>query len=421
MTLHDLFRTARAWPAQMLAVALVAALPVAARAGIAATATITPTQVNGTTFNYAISVTNTGTTTIGTFWFAWIPGEGFMTVMPTNIKSPAGWTDEITNGVGSIQYVTSSLLQPGDTLSGFSFDSTMTPAQLAAMSGGYPVDVSYVYIDDPLADPGFKVLPTIINPLPPSPAVSSVLPGGRSVEVGATATVFATMLNGSTTAALTGCTIGLPSTAPASLAISYQTTNPATNAPTGTPNTPVTIPAGGAQTFVLSFTSSAAVTAPGLDLQFDCAAVQPVVSIPGVNTVDLLFSTTPIADVIALSATATNNGILEVPANGASAFAVATDNAGATGTLTVTADTGSATLPLSISVCQTNPANGACLAAPAASVTLSDTAGATPTFSVFATATGTIPLDAATSRIFLRFTDSNGTSHGSTSVAVETT
>jgi hypothetical protein len=259
------------------------------------------------------------------------------------------------------------------------------------------------------------------NGLPASPAVSSVLPGGRSVEVGTTATVFATMINAGPTA-LTGCQIGLPASAPSGLSISYQTTDPATNQPTGTPNTPVTIAGNdGIQTFLLAFSATAPLAAPGLALSFVCTGVQPVTTIPGVNTVDLLFSASPIPDVVALAATATNNGVVDVPFSnsGAGAFAVASDNVGADGMITVTADTGSATLPLTITLCETT-SNGQCLAAPASSVTLDYMAGATPTFSVFIAASGPVAFAPANSRIFLRFLDGSGVSHGSTSVAVET-
>jgi hypothetical protein len=36
---------------------------------------------------------------VGTFWFAWLPGEGdFMLSEPVNVQAPAGWTYTITNG-----------------------------------------------------------------------------------------------------------------------------------------------------------------------------------------------------------------------------------------------------------------------------------------------------------------------------------
>jgi len=255
---------------------------------------------------------------------------------------------------------------------------------------------------------------------PPPSIVSAVLPSARSVAVGDTATIFATILN-ATAAPLTNCQIGLGSSAPSGLTLAYQTTDPTTNAPTGEPNTPATIPANGAQTFVLSFTSEVAFDAPGLPLVYSCDGVAQALATTGVNTIDLLFSATPIPDIIALEATV-SPGVLEVPfsLNESAAFAVATDNVGVDGTLTVSADTGGATLPLTISICQTNPTSGACLSDPAPTVTLDFTAGGTPTFSLFVTASADIPFNPGDSRIFVRFLDSSATSHGATSVAVET-
>lgn len=418
MMLRDLFRMTKAAPALALA-AFVALLPKAALAALAATATIASSPNSNGTFHYELVLNNTGSTTIGTFWYAWIPGANYMQATPTNVQAPSGWKANLVTGGGtSIQYVATNLLAAGGTLPGFSFDSPLTPAQMVGpSSGGNFVDTSFVYIAAPLADPGVKLVPSAAQSLGPSTAVASVLPGGRSVQVGTTATVFASMVNTSSSA-LSGCQVALPSSAPAGLSMAYQTTDATTNALTGSPNTPVAIGGNGSQSFVLSFSSSAAVTTDDLALQFSCSGQQAVTSINGLNTVDLLFSSTPIPDVIALAATASNNGIVAVPVGGAGAFAVASDNAGADGTLTVAADTGSATLPLAVNVCETN-SSGQCMSAPAASITLDDAAGATPTFSVFLNATAAVPLDPANSRIFLRFKDAGGVSHGSTSVAVQ--
>jgi hypothetical protein len=256
----------------------------------------------------------------------------------------------------------------------------------------------------------------------PTPLAASVLPGTRSVELGATPTVFANILNiGS--AALSNCGVSLPASAPAGLTLSYQTTDPATNKVTGTALTPAALaaaPAGGfsAQTFVLSFASAAAITQTGQPLEFACDNVPPATLVPGVNSADLIFSASPVPDVIALAATAQADGVVHVPVGSPGAFAVASVNIGAAANLTVTADTAGAALPLNATVCQTG-ANGQCLAQPAGSVSLAYAANATPTFSIFVSAAGTIPLAPATSRIFLRFLDADGVSHGATSVAVE--
>jgi outer membrane protein assembly factor BamB len=257
--------------------------------------------------------------------------------------------------------------------------------------------------------------------VPASPLLASVLPDGRSVALVSAATVFATVFNTGSTG-LDGCQIALPASAPSGLSLTYQTTDPATNQPIGQPNQPVSIAAGGGQTFVLSFASSGPAALPGQGVAFACNGVTNALSIEGVDTVDLTFSSAPVTDIVALSATASNNGILQIPLSQgiAGAFAVASINVGATGGLTVSADLGGAALPVTALVCQTNPSNGQCLAPPVSSVSVTFASGATPTFSVFATASGTVPFAPAASRIFLRFTDSSGATHGSTSVAVRT-
>ena len=65
---------------------------------LSASATFTDTQVSPGVFQYDLTLNDTGTTNVGTFWFAWIPGDGFMTVAPTAVQSPSGWTGTITNG-----------------------------------------------------------------------------------------------------------------------------------------------------------------------------------------------------------------------------------------------------------------------------------------------------------------------------------
>ncbi len=266
---------------------------------------------------------------------------------------------------------------------------------------------------------GFQPNGIAIGKTPPSPLVAAVLPGSRSVQVNSPATIFATMLNSGSTA-LSNCRISAPSNAPFSLSLAYQTTDPTTNAATGLANHPVTIPANGAQTFLLTFSDHFADFASALALLYSCDGAPPAPSTPGVNMPDILFSSTPISDIIALGATPSGDGILNVPVGGSAAFAVATADVGVSGSLTASVDTGSASLPVSATLCQTNPSNAQCLSPPAASAVVNFTAGSTPTFSVFVNATGSIAFAPGTARIFLRFKDSGGTSHGSTSAAIRT-
>jgi hypothetical protein len=130
-----------------------------------------------------------------------------------------------------------------------------------------------------------------------------------------------------------------------------------------------------------------------------------------------------VADVIALAATTTNDGIVTVPLSGIgeSAFAVATFNNGAAGLIIASVDTGDATLPVTATICQSDPVTAQCMAPAASSISTGFPASSTPTFSIFVKATGAVPFAPAGSRLFVRFKDATGVSHGVTSVAVRTT
>jgi streptogramin lyase len=265
---------------------------------------------------------------------------------------------------------------------------------------------------------GNKIGRIMVSPaaFPFSPLATAVLPSSRSIGVGRTATAYATIINAGPTAAA-GCAISPVTPVPASFV--YQTSDPVTNALTGSPNTPVSIAPHAAQTFVIAFAANASVVPTTVALGFNCAAVPAAATISGVNTLLYSASATPVADIVANAVTAQNDGILHI-AGSSAAFAVATVNMGASAAITATANTGATNLPLVISICQTNPATAQCLATPTSSLMTTIAANATPTFSIFATAGGVLPLLAATNRIFAEFIDANGVVRGSTSVAVET-
>ena len=186
--------------------------------------------------------------------------------------------------------------------------------------------------------------------------VAAVLPSSRSVQVGTAATAFATIINLSSGVA-TGCSLAAGTSVPATF--TYQTTNPATNQLTGTVNTPTNVAAGASQSFVFAFTPTAAIAPTDVILNFACANAGPAPSNSGLNTLLLSASTTPIPDVVALGATLTSDGIVNVPgATGTGVFAVATVNVGASGVITASADTGGVPLPVTLSLCQTDPTTG---------------------------------------------------------------
>jgi virginiamycin B lyase len=247
-----------------------------------------------------------------------------------------------------------------------------------------------------------------------SPLVAAVLPSSRSVEVGNTATAYATIINNSTSAA-TGCAIAPVTSVPASFV--YQTSDPTTNALTGTPNMPVNIPAGGSQTFVIGLTADAPMVPTEVVFGFACSGMPAAAINPGLNTMLYSASAAPVPDLLAVAATMRNDGIVHIT-GGMGSFAVATTNLGAGAAITATANPGA--LPLPVSLCETNPATGACLTSISSSVSSTISANATPTFGIFVAASGTVANLPATNRITVQFSDPGGAIRGSTSVAVET-
>lgn len=162
-------RIAKTWAIPLLTCAALAA---SARGDEMASATIDPSSLGGGVFQYDITLDDIGTAPIGTFWFSWIPGEDFMPVMPTDIKSPAGWSDIVTHSGPSDGYAIqwkasgpSDAVQPGNSLSGYEFQSTATPAELAAANvfypGKLPVVTSFVYSGGPFSDAGFRFTPSM--------------------------------------------------------------------------------------------------------------------------------------------------------------------------------------------------------------------------------------------------------------------
>jgi hypothetical protein len=263
-----------------------------------------------------------------------------------------------------------------------------------------------------------SVVPTFVQDSTTNIALAAaVLPLSRSVEVGATATAFATMINAGPGTAST-CTIAPATSIPARFV--FQTTDPTTNALTGTANTPVDIPQGAAQSFVIAFTPTAAFGPADVAFTFGCANANPAPSTVGVNTLILSASTTPVPDIVALAASG-DPGYVDIPgATGTGVFAVATVNLGADATITAAANTGESNLPVTLTLCQTDPTSGACLAAPAATVTTDIPPDATPTFGIFVTGSAPVADMPGVNRIFVTFTDASGTLRGETSVAVRT-
>jgi hypothetical protein len=110
----------------------------------------------------------------------------------------------------------------------------------------------------------------------------------------------------------------------------------------------------------------------------------------GANTLFLSGSATPVPDIVAL-ATSGDPGIVDIPrATGAGVFAVATVNGGIASAINVTVNTNRVPLPVTVVICETNPATGVCLAPQTDRVATVIAANATATFGIFVTGTGNV-------------------------------
>ena len=264
-------------------------------------------------------------------------------------------------------------------------------------------------------DLGFGAVSVRVLQSLPSAPVGSLLPTSRSVSVSTAATAFATLVNTSNQT-LSNC--GLVSRSEAPATFFYQTTNPATNEPTGSRNTPVTLGAGASQSFLFGYTPLADFGATEIPVDFGCAGVSAAATIPGINTFVLAASSTPVADIIAVAATVSGDGAVRVSSTtDLEAFSVAAVNVGASDTIDVSAEPSDPLLPVTVTLCETNPLDGACLAPPAPVVSAAFAQNESRTFSLFVATSGAVPFDPAANRVNVRF-DVAGARRGSTSVAV---
>lgn len=250
------------------------------------------------------------------------------------------------------------------------------------------------------------------DPLPLQ-LVSSLLPSSRASAIDSTVTVFATVI---ATVDLQNCRLGLGTAS--GVRMQYSTTD-ATNAVTGAPNQVVNLSAGIPQSYVLSLTPEAALPPTEIALTAQCLGSRGAEQVTGVNTLLLSAEATQPVDIVALAATTSGNGILDLPDDGGfEAFAVASVNVGAAASMTVRPVVTGQALTEAL-VCATDVTTGACLAAPAASVTLSVASNATPTFAVFARSTTPVPFLPAVNRLNLTFEDAAGNIRGRTGVALQ--
>src|SRR5579871_1547614 len=69
---------------------------------------------------------------IGSIWYAWVPGQFYLPGVPSSPTAPTGWTANVV--ANSIQFTATSAsfdIAPGHSLSGFSYLASFSPSTLA--------------------------------------------------------------------------------------------------------------------------------------------------------------------------------------------------------------------------------------------------------------------------------------------------
>ena len=113
------------------------------------------------------------TSPIGSVWYAWVPGFFYLPGIPTSALAPVGWTATISSD--SIQFVANSPandITAGHSLSGFGYQASFSPAQLAAApnsgisvaySGGLFSDAGQTFTVQPATVPEPSAWPLLLS------------------------------------------------------------------------------------------------------------------------------------------------------------------------------------------------------------------------------------------------------------------
>ena len=102
-----------------------------------ASATISGVLVGGS-YDYTITLLNTGTYNLNSFWYGWIQFLNDLPSIPTSPANSLGWANTVAGNSIMWQNSTGTALAPGQSGT-FTFISTSTPAEMTAGIAGESV------------------------------------------------------------------------------------------------------------------------------------------------------------------------------------------------------------------------------------------------------------------------------------------
>jgi hypothetical protein len=134
----------------------------------------------GSSFAYTITLQNTGTNALNSFWYGWTTSGDNLPSAPSSAANSLGWSNDLSGN--SIKWTNSSgtALAPGDSAT-FTFDSSSSPSAITTAPSGE--SVAYVgaidFTESTAGDSTAPFSPTLVNP--PTPIVSITNPASGSV------------------------------------------------------------------------------------------------------------------------------------------------------------------------------------------------------------------------------------------------
>ena len=120
-------------------------------------------------FSYSLTFSDAAgaSSPIGSVWYAWVPGQFYLPSTPSSASAPNGWTANIS--ANSVQFIANSAandIAPGHSLSGFGYQASFSPSQLAAAPNS---GVSVAYSGGLFSDAGNTFTVQAIAVPEPSP------------------------------------------------------------------------------------------------------------------------------------------------------------------------------------------------------------------------------------------------------------
>jgi hypothetical protein len=151
----------------------------------------------GSSFDYTITLENTGTAALNSFWYGWTTNGDNLPSVPSNAANSLGWGNGLSGN--SIKWTNSSgtALAPGDSAT-FTFVSSSSPSAITASPSGE--SVAYVgaidFSEDKAGDSTAAFSPTLVSGSPSNlPPVIINQPESQTVLTNVTVTLSVTASN----------------------------------------------------------------------------------------------------------------------------------------------------------------------------------------------------------------------------------